>query len=252
MCNTSFHFSIDDIRRRFEAPNESNRWDNPLFRVKILKADAAVVDSKSTADPETIKPADDNNTVTTTAKAVPKATKSSWKPKKKTSATETLPSEEPTKVSDETTSTVPTTVFEEMNTLSISGSTISNTDDMSIFVDYEEVLEKILDHITTASAPVPNSSTVAPQHAQADLLYELDRISAKILQLIMTHQTDSLEGTPLKMPDYDRALTLHRHVSLAELQRYRGQYIKINGKQPPTTPKAIGASFVDFLATHLQ
>jgi tRNA uridine 5-carbamoylmethylation protein Kti12 len=217
--------------------------------VKILKADVPLVDNnKTSAEPETSA----DETIATT-KAAPKATKSSWKPKKKPSTTEPVPSEEPNKVSDEAiTNTIPTTVFEDMNTLSISGSTISNTDDMSIFVDYEEVLEKILDHITTASAPVPNSSTVAPQHAQADLLYELDRISAKILQLIMTHQTDNLEGTPLKMPDYDRALTLHRHVSLAELQRYRGQYIKINGKQPPTTPKAIGASFVDFLATHLE
>lgn len=212
-----------------------------------------MTDTKASTDVAATKPAEEVSSAANTTKA----TKSSWKPKKKATSTETAASEEITKVSEDTTTTtitnaVPTTVFEDMNTLSISGSTISNSDDMSIFVDYEEMLEKIVDHITTASAPVPNSSTVAPQHAQADLLYELDRISAKILQMIMTHQVESLEGTPLKMPDYDRALTLHRHVSLAELQRYRGQYIKINGKQPPITPKAIGASFVDYLATHLQ
>jgi len=248
---------IDDIRKRFEAPNESNRWDNPLFRVKIIKSEPIVNETTEfTQAMETAAVSNPNSENTTTAPV--KAAKSSWKPKKKPTTTTATAEVTTSSITEhETITSTPAvnptaTLTDDLHTLSISGSQISHTDDMNLFVDYELVLEQIVNHITTATTIMPNSSTVAPQHSQADLLYELDRISAKLLQQIISHQADSLEGTPLKLLEFDRALTLHRHASLAELQRYRSQFVKIHGKQPPTTSKAIGASFVDFIATQLE
>jgi tRNA uridine 5-carbamoylmethylation protein Kti12 len=79
----------------------------------------------------------------------------------------------------------------------------------------------------------------------------LDRTSQRIIQLIAAHQTETVEGTPLKFAEFDRELTLHRHAGLAELQRHRRQFVKINGQHPPGSSKAVGASFIDFLALQL-
>ncbi|MCL4419857.1 KTI12 family protein, partial [Patescibacteria group bacterium] len=181
-----------------------------------------------------------------------KPVKSSWKLKKK--VTQPISDESPASIPlDDLTLTEKKTDVKvpSKGQISFSGSLVSTSDDFSQFVYYEDVLQNILDHLSTASVPVPNSSTVTPLHAQADLLYELDRTSQEIIQLIMTHQSESSEGTPLKLLDYDRSFTLHRPIALSELQRYRRQFVKVNGQHPPTTTKAIGASFIDYLALQI-
>lgn len=107
------------------------------------------------------------------------------------------------------------------------------------------------DYLLHANLPLPNSSTVAAAHAQADLLYELDRTSQRIAQMIMAHQADALEGTPLKFTEYDRVLTLNRLISPGELQRYRSQFVKVHSQHPPTTSVAVGVSFIEYLGLHL-
>jgi len=137
--------------------------------------------------------------------------------------------------------------------ISFSGTMVVQEDTaISGFLGVEETFTKMDEYFGGAVAAPPNSSTIATQRANADLLYELDRVSQQIIQVIVAHQTEGMvEGTPLKFVEYDRALTLNRHTGLAELQRYRRQYVKINGQHPPTSSKAIGTSFIDFLALHL-
>eukprot|EP01031_Cornospumella_fuschlensis_P034083 gene34083-41254_t len=226
-----------DLRLRYEAPIESNRWDAPLFKVNSLPP----------GDNECNKVTEEltSKIVTSPSTAPAVKAKSSWKPKKSLQ-----------KPTDSETPVVPT-VAEEVQQdkgpkgLWFSGSMSGVTDDLSAFQSAEEVLVAIGAYFSTAQAPTPNSSTVIAQHAQADLLYELDRTSQQITQVLVTHQADNVEGTPVRLVEYDRMLTMTRFSSMAELQRLRRQWVKINAQHPPSSTQAIGASFIDFLAVHL-
>lgn len=249
---------MEDIRRRFEPPNDSNRWDNPLFKVKVFNKTAAGVELYSQdpdvhqvilAENETSKEAELNSQ--TEVKTVKK---SSWKPKKKVAQAQEPQEVESVDNDGKAELTATKTISSKPlndRSLYFSGSTISSSENTEEFEEFYLANDKIFDHLSNAAIPIPNSSTVIHKHAHADLLYELDRTSQQILQLIMAHQADNLEGTPIKFLDYDRAMTLHRQVSLAELQRYKGQFVKINAQHPPDTSKEIGSSFIDFLAVQL-
>lgn len=266
---------LDALRLRFEAPNENNRWDSPLFKVTLCKETTILPnDTKITSKMEDLCIANSDNvedlktdpteqkSLSSVDTTISKSFTSSWRPKKKPVNTERN-----SNVSNDITDTQ--TVFtcasdlKSMNTgannksISFSGTmVIQEVQELAEgFMLPEEALSKISDYFQGAITPiVPNSSTIATQRANPDLLYELDRISQEILQSIVSHQQSDavcVAGTPLKFSAYDRSITLHRHISLAELQRYRRQYVKINGQHASTTAKAIGASFIDFLALHI-
>eukprot|EP01031_Cornospumella_fuschlensis_P031462 gene31462-38028_t len=227
-----------DLRLRYEAPIESNRWDAPLFRVNSLPSGADNQCNKVTEELTS------KFVISPPTAPVVKA-KSSWKPKKSSQ-----------KPNDSETPVVPTAAEEVQldkgpKGLWFSGSMSGVTDDLSAFQSAEEVLVAISAYFSTAQAPTPNSSTVIAQHAQADLLYELDRTSQQITQVLVAHQADNVEGTPVRLVEYDRMLTMTRFSSMAELQRLRRQWVKINAQHPPSSTQAIGASFIDFLAVHL-
>lgn len=234
---------LEDLWKRFEAPNDANRWDNPLFRVR--NSSQTNIESSSTTESPS-----DISTMSPLAATAPapaaKSVKSSWKPKKK--------KEDSTIASlnsvDNTNDILPASE-NVMSGLSISGTTVTNSDNLSSFVDLSEIFAPMTDYLLHANLPLPNSSTVTATHAQADLLYELDRTSQRIVQMIMVHQADALEGTPLKFLEFDRVLTLNRLISPGELQRYRSQFVKVNSQHPPSTSLAVGVSFIEFLALHL-
>ncbi len=236
--------SLRELWKRFEVPIENNRWDRPLFKVAMrtvassLSDPSVVIDVQSTSG-QSFSTADKTN-------ELPQATvfKSSWKPKsKKATEASTIPTNSAV-VSPPSASTAAAT-------LTISGSTLEALDNVASFQQPDEVFESMLNHLTTSTTYVPNCSTVTPLHAQADMLYELDRTSQKILSMIIAHQTEAVEGTPIQLVEYDRAFNLYRHVGLSELQHFRRQFVKINAQHPPASSQEIGASFVDFLASHL-
>jgi tRNA uridine 5-carbamoylmethylation protein Kti12 len=243
--------SLQDLWKRFEAPNDANRWDNPLFKVKNTAAEHA------TSPTEAAPPTD----IAVETVIQPKSLKSSWKPKKKKATDGSDAAAEATTVDAapssssaaafSSASTADDASSTSRNTLSISGTKVTDGDDLSQFVELATVFPALTDYLLHANLPLPNSSTVAAAHAQADLLYELDRTSQRITQMIMAHQADALEGTPLKFTDYDRVLTLNRLISPGELQRYRSQFVKVHSQHPPTTSVAVGVSFIEFLGLHL-
>ncbi len=216
----------------------SNRWDCPLFKVTLEVAE----DSPPDAVNSDVVPV--QSTVET---AVVKPVKSSWKPKKAAAVDGASDS-----------STVLTTPAEVLSTTSatnavfFSGTAARRSADLlKDFSAPADALPAVYAYLVEAVAPAPNSSTIASHHGEADLLYELDRTSQNILAAIVAHQADSVEGTPMKFVEYNRELTLHRHTGLSELQRYRRQFVKINGQHPPGTSTAVGSSFIDFLALQL-
>ena len=261
---------------RYEAPNEANRWDFPLFKVtvcpdqsgisKLSVAEEINLGSLSLTEPPKAEACDANLALAGTSTAVeapatpaPVPVKSlftsSWKPKKKVAAASSAGSDDTASVFTMSAASVNTTATTQSTAkaISFSGTMVVQEDTaISGFLAVEETFSKMDEYFGGAVAAPPNSSTIATQRANADLLYELDRVSQQIIQVIVAHQTEGMvEGTPLKFVEYDRALTLNRHTGLAELQRYRRQYVKINGQHPPTSSKAIGTSFIDFLALHL-
>lgn len=253
-------FRLRELWKRFEVPIENNRWDRPLFKVSMLSKPVDVPvppaqeksSSNSGSAPSTVAV---ESTLSTPSEQQqpPTVFKSSWKPKSK-KATEAsnvdkiVPAEVPVANSIANVNGVTNAA---VSSLTISGSALESSDDFTTFQKPEDVFETLLNHLTTSTTYVPNCSTVTPLHAQADMLYELDRTSQKILSMIIAHQTEAVEGTPIQLVEYDRAFTLHRHVSLSELQRFRRQFVKINAQHPPSSSKEIGSSFVDFLASQL-
>lgn len=179
--------------------------------------------------------------------------KTSWRPKKSAAAASdcsvsgasVVPSVAPSGTGGDASSGGGNSVF-------FSGTQARRDKDMlAAFSPAEEALPRIAAYLLEAVAPAPNSSTVAAQHAEPDLLYELDRTSQGILATLLAHQSENVEGTPVKFAEFDREITLHRHAGLAELQRHRRQFVKINGRNPPATSRAVGALFIDFLANQL-
>jgi tRNA uridine 5-carbamoylmethylation protein Kti12 len=247
---------------RYEAPNESNRWDFPLFKVTLFSsattknnadnavtAEAAVGDVAGALSELAVKEAE------VAAPPAQSSFKSSWKPKKKvaTDAAGASGADDATVFTLSAATVATTATTQTQKAISFSGMmVVQEVTALSGFISPEEVLPKIIDYFGGAVAPAPNSSTIAVQKANADLLYMLDRTSQQIIQTIVAHQSEGVaEGTPVKFVEFDRALTLNRYASLAELQRYRLQYVKINGQHPPTSSKAIGSAFIDFLALHI-
>jgi tRNA uridine 5-carbamoylmethylation protein Kti12 len=176
-----------------------------------------------------------------------KTKKSSWKrnPKLQESSNDTVDDQSiTTKFTNITQNSMDT-----RQTLSISGKEILRDTNRGILA--EEAFPTILNYFQTASIPVPNSSTVVAPHAQADLLYELEKVTQQIVQLISLHQKDCVEGTPIIFSDYNRTLTLLRLVSMAELQRHKKHFVKSNGQLPPSNAVLIGTAFLDYLASQI-
>jgi hypothetical protein len=135
---------------------------------------------------------------------------------------------------------------------SAAGSALGAEAGESIDNSPDQCCKRILAFIKTAVAPPPNPATVATPHLKANMLYLLDKISQDIMTGIVRHQNNAANAyDPLLFTEYDRALELHRIVSLAELQRHRRQFVKVNSQIPPRNEIDIGAYFIDFLALQL-
>lgn len=263
-----YFYRFNEVWSRFETPNSSNRWDSPLFKVNIVPpAESTIATPSSTSaivinaiGTGVVSPDHLSQPMSITSNK-PVIKKSSWKPKKKISnnnaaeapaeAGEKEVSEAQTRISSSALAAVTTSVFQAA-ALSVSGLSLSSSEDLSQFRSIEGQLELLKAHLCTAPLSQPNASTIVSRRGDADLVYELDRTSQHIAQLVLTHQTGNLEGTPIKFVEYERALTLPRHISNAELQRIRNQFVKMHSHHPPPTSIAIGTAFIEYLALYLQ
>lgn len=241
-----------DLKLRFEEPNSKNRWDNPLFTINMTP-----ITNEKTLE-ENVKSISITDNTILLSQSLPilqqPIKKSSWQKKEKNKTNldndnETIKTiVSSSSMSITSTSTQPTT----LKTVFFSG-TEKSVEERVSGISPDEAFQQIFDHFIGASVPLPNSSTISAPKGDAERLYELDRISQLITQTIIQHQIDFNEGDPIIFTEYDRTITLHRHVSLIELQRHRRQYVKITGQYASnyTTNKEIGASFIDFLDVQL-
>mmetsp|Transcript_17144 Transcript_17144/g.24809 ORF Transcript_17144/g.24809 Transcript_17144/m.24809 type:complete len:366 (-) Transcript_17144:289-1386(-) len=227
---------LQDLRRRFEAPNESNRWDSPLF--KVCMGDAAKDSDILQASP----------VVASSAPVVPKPSSFRRAPSK----LPPTPSPSPAVPAIHSSSSNSNS---SISAVSFSGTTPAARGAVDLamagFLSCERCLAAVCEHLLSsgAQAATPNSSTLHLPRGQADLLYELDRTSQQVVQAIAAQQ--ALSAGPLRLEEFDRALSLHRVVGMAELQRHRQQFLRLNSQHPPPSSAAAGTLFIEFLASQI-
>ena len=230
---------LKDLRLRFEVPSEKNKWDCPLFKVNMTPLElAAPTSSSSSAEPTSSTAVDET--------AALKATVfSSFRKKGNNGGS----SSNTTVVSRAASTLIPVDPLES-KAIYFSGS-LAEVRTMS-GASAHECAAAIHKYLSGAPLPVPNSATARIARSDTDLLYELDRVSQKVTQTLITHQAESLEGTPVVFSDYQRTMTLHRHVGLAELQRHRRQFVKVSAGLAGYKGSAqIGAGYIDYLSIQL-
>jgi tRNA uridine 5-carbamoylmethylation protein Kti12 len=105
--------------------------------------------------------------------------------------------------------------------------------------------------VSDATLVLASAATVRLHHADAEMVYALDSVSQQVVARVDAHQREQLQGTPVVFPEFDRALTLNSCVALAELQRHRRQFVRVNTLYAPKDKSAIGAAFVDFLCNNI-
>lgn len=230
---------LKDLRLRFEVPSEKNKWDCPLFKVNMTPIELAISNSSlSSAEPA-------SSTSIEETVALEATVFSSFRKKGNSGGSNS----NSTVVSRAASTSIPVDPLKS-KAIYFSGSLVEVKAMSGAGVD--ECAAAIHKYLSGAPLPVPNSATARIARSDTDLLYELDRVSQQVTQTLMTHQTESLEGTPVVFSEYQRTMTLLRHVGLAELQRHRRQFVKVSAGLAGYKGSAeIGAGYIDYLSIQL-
>ena len=256
---------FNELRLRFEAPNDKNRWDTPLFVVDMTGGGGGDdVGVGGEAAPEPGASAADTAAAVAAAAAATEtvfASTSSWRAAKNGGG--------------DTATTASSSTFRrkapaaESGALSFSGTIPAQHQHQSTQQQQQQQQQRaqpasaafgpILAHLTSQPVLQPNSSTLSVPRGSASVLFELDAATQDIVARIAAHQDcGAAEAAPLLLPEYGRTLGLHRTVGLAELQRHRRQFVSLQSKRPPTMGaeggderRILGANFIDFLGTQL-
>lgn len=112
--------------------------------------------------------------------------------------------------------------------------------------------EKIWDAVVGSNGQVrtvkPNVATVTTSATEADYLYELDKATQDIVNLVLEWQKNHPGEGGAEIRVGDEILTISSHVaSLPQLQRIRRQFISLN-RQNKTPKNRIATLFVDYVS----
>ena len=78
-------------------------------------------------------------------------------------------------------------------------------------------------------------------------IYELDQVTKKIVDLILSSQQDGLSGTAILEPQSGRQLHLKKHWVMAELRKMKKQFLTINKVRTSIEPQKIATLFVEYI-----
>ncbi|XP_013385019.1 protein KTI12 homolog isoform X1 [Lingula anatina] len=107
--------------------------------------------------------------------------------------------------------------------------------------------KEISDSLFQRKPPPPNLATVAQPLSSTNFLYELDRITQDVINVILDAQKTSVPGDKVAIPNAQEKVELFKHVTLAELQRTRRQFISYTKMHPMEDTSKIGNMFVQYL-----
>ena len=112
--------------------------------------------------------------------------------------------------------------------------------------------EAINDALFSRKAPPANQATQNQPLSATNFLHELDNSTQAVVKAIMAEQKMAGPGDSLTIPDSTEKLILVKHLNLAELQRYRRQFISFTKSHPPEDTSKIANMFVQFLNNTLM
>ena len=240
-----------DMRRRFEMPNERNRWDRPLFIVNMTPTDTENTkeNAKETSgtDTECEKSCSITKDASNNEDNGTEIIQSSFR-RKKASSNETVLSSFTSRKGDSTKSTnKDTLIFNRLDAVIPEGGAVSTGKAED---SYENIYKILSDSSITISS---NVSTQQANTSGADIIMEMSNHTAEIVSAINSHQLGGEQGNdaPLLLPKYKRSIGLHRYISNAELQRYRNHFNTLNTKNPPADGITAGQQFIDYIAIQL-
>ena len=237
-----------DLRRRYEMPNERNRWDCPMFRVDTTPLDIrkANLDKKSAQ----LSSADTNASVEAPVKV------SSFRRKGSSSGTSVASTAVSSFKKAPKSNIKDPLVFNRLDERAVVGGGESLQAVSGEAPTAEETMRNIHVFFESAGdvAVTPHSSTVKAATGGANLLDELEIVCSDIVALVGAHQLsdDQGLGAPLLLKTYDRKMILPRIVSPAELHRLKTQFVNYKRHHPPSDSLSGGSDFIDFIANQLD
>ena len=258
---------------RYEAPDERNRWDKPLFVVDVTPSDHSKgSDSKSEVMTKSIynmhsldatlptQPKVDENVSSSTV-PVPqkkKPTKSAFsraKPKKPiTNDSSSSVSNEARNLS-QTSQNVPSATSSPAAGHIGEGTAGNSSLPVPKTKTLEEQLDDILDSLLNKTQPLKEGmSTQVHIAGNANALQELDSITQRMVSALATAQNSHTGGKlVISMNGMTFSMNHKRAIALAELRRLRKQYLLWVAQNPPhdTTEQGISESFLSYIEGQL-
>nr|XP_057931868.1 protein KTI12 homolog isoform X1 [Doryrhamphus excisus] len=122
----------------------------------------------------------------------------------------------------------------------------------TILQDDDLQFEAIADAIFKRKAPPPNQSTQSQPLSSANFLYELDKITQDVLMAIFNAQKSSVPGDLVSVPGTTEKIELTRSINMAELRKFRRQFISYTKMHPTENTGHICNMFVQYLNKSLH
>lgn len=107
--------------------------------------------------------------------------------------------------------------------------------------------EELLRALLHSKPPPPNLSTQVRPLTSANFLHELDRQTQAVVSTILQLQRQGLLSGCVTVPGTDEKLTVCRDVTMAELRRFRNQFITYTKLHPVDDVMRISTFFVHYL-----
>ncbi|KAM9814936.1 protein KTI12 homolog [Syngnathus typhle] len=122
----------------------------------------------------------------------------------------------------------------------------------NILQDDTTPFEAIADALFKRKAPPPNQSTRNQPLSSANFLYELDKTTQDVLTAIFNAQKTSVPGDCIPVPGTTEKIELTRSVNMAELRKFRRQFISYSKTHPTENTGQISNMFVQYLNKSLH
>ncbi|XP_037111327.1 protein KTI12 homolog [Syngnathus acus] len=122
----------------------------------------------------------------------------------------------------------------------------------NILQDDTTPFEAIADALFKRKAPPPNQSTRNQPLSSANFLYELDKTTQDVLTAIFNAQKTSVPGDRIPVPGTTEKIEFTRSVNMAELRKFRRQFISYSKMHPTENTGQISNMFVQYLNKSLH
>lgn len=117
----------------------------------------------------------------------------------------------------------------------------------TVLPDDELPGKQIADALFHRKAPPPNMSTQSQPLSSTNFLHELDKITQTAVGAILESQKTGIPGDQITVPGAVDKVVLMKIMTLAELQRFRRQFINFAKLRPIEDASKLSNMFVQFL-----